>query len=278
MSALIRAEEIAREAHAGQTDKAGQPYIGHPLAVMANMPSDEEELRIIALLHDVLEEKPEAYSIERLKAEGFTERVLSALEAITKLKGENYWDYIRRVADNDLAVEVKLADLEHNQIRGRIPNPSLKDIARWEKYRRAAAYLDNVKRFKASNKDIALTEEPYKYILHRILYEQIRDDYVALCDTLTLALESISKPVCPSALIQGRAKKPDSFTEKCARKAEKYKKSHFKMMTDLCGTRVILQTTGQVADFCELLKQYFDIDWENSENAGARLGNDQFGY
>ncbi|MDR1705468.1 MAG: RelA/SpoT domain-containing protein, partial [Clostridiales bacterium] len=108
--------------------------------------------------------------------------------------------------------------------------------------------------------------------------ENIREDYVALCDTLTQALESVSKPVCPSVLIQGRAKKPDSFTEKCARKAEKYKKSHFKMMTDLCGTRVILQTTGQVADFCELLEQYFDIDWENSENAGSRLGNDQFGY
>jgi ppGpp synthetase/RelA/SpoT-type nucleotidyltranferase len=49
-------------------------------------------------------------------------------------------------------------------------------------------------------------------------------------------------------------------------------------MTDLCGMRVILLTTDQVADYCELIKKYFEVDWEHSEDAGARLGDAEFGY
>jgi ppGpp synthetase/RelA/SpoT-type nucleotidyltranferase len=213
-----------------------------------------------------------------LSEEGFSEQVIGALKAITRGEKENYWDYIRRVADNDLALEVKLADLAHNSIRSRIPNPTPKDIARWEKYRKATTYLTEVKSFMAENTSMDLSIEPFKYILHRKLYAVLRDDYVALCDTLKLVLESMSKSVCPTAIVQGRAKNLDSFTEKCARKAGKYGQSHFKMMTDLCGTRVILQTLGQVEDYCELLKKYFIVDKENSEDTGARLGNDQFGY
>ncbi len=276
MSTLLKAEEIARKAHEGREDKSGAPFINHPLAVMSKMPT--EELKIIAILHDVIEDAPEEYSFSLLKAEGFSGPVIAALEAITRGKGESYWDYLRRVADNDLAIEVKLADLAHNSERSRIPDPSPKDIARWEKYRKASAYLSDIKALKESNPNIDFSIEPFKYILHRKLYAVLREDYTALCDTLTLALGSISKSVCASAIIQGRAKNLDSFTEKCARKSKKYGNSHFAMMTDLCGMRVILQTTGQVAEYCELIKQYFEIDWENSEDTGSRLGNDQFGY
>jgi ppGpp synthetase/RelA/SpoT-type nucleotidyltranferase len=276
MSSLQRAEEIARQAHAGQTDKAGQPYINHPLTVASSV--ETEELKTIAMLHDVVEDCREEYSFDMLREEGFSAQVIGALEALTRGADENYWDYIRRVADNDLAMEVKLADLAHNSDRSRIPNPTPEDNARWEKYRKATTYLEDVKAFKAKNTSMNLSIEPFKYIFHRKLYAVLRDDYVALCDTLKLVLESMSKSVCPTAIVQGRAKNLDSFTEKCARKAGKYGHRHFEMMTDLCGTRVILQTLGQVGDYCELLKKCFVIDWANSENTGARLGNDQFGY
>ncbi len=276
MSTLRKAKGIARKAHDGRQDKGGVPYIEHPLAVASKMPTDE--LKIVAVLHDVVEDEPERFGFNQLKSYGFSEAVIAALESLTRGENENYWDYLRRVADNDLAIEVKLADLAHNSERSRIPAPKPEDIARWEKYRKAAEYLSDVKAFKAHNQNIDLSKEPFKYILHRKLYAALREDYSALCDALMLVLESISKSVCPSAIIQGRAKNLDSFTEKCARKAKKYGKSHFAMMTDLCGTRIILQTTGQVAEFCELLKRYFEIDEENSEDAGSRLGNDQFGY
>ncbi len=276
MSTLSKAQEIAREAHEGREDKGGAPFICHPLAVAYKMPT--EELKIIAMLHDVVEDEPDKCGFERLRSEGFSEPVIAALEAITKGEGENYWDYMRRVADNDLAIRVKMTDLAHNSMPGRIPMPTPKDIARRRKYRKARAYLREIKAFKESNPDIDLSAAPFKYILHRKLYAVLREDYAAMCAALKDALENISKSVCPSALIQGRAKNLDSFTEKCARKAKKYGKRHFAEMTDLCGTRVILQTTGQVDEFCELLKQYFEIDWAHSEDAGSRLGNDQFGY
>jgi ppGpp synthetase/RelA/SpoT-type nucleotidyltranferase len=276
MSSLQRAEEIARRAHEHDTDKADQPFIIHPQTVSAAM--ETEELKIIGMLHDVVEDHPDKYNFEMLREEEFSEQVIEALEAMTHFAGENYWDYIRRVADNDKALEVKLADLAHNSDRSRIPNPTPEDEARWKKYEKAAKYLLDVKAFKADNEGMDLNVEPFKYIFHRKLYAVLRDDYSELCKTVMLVLESISKSVCPTAIVQGRAKNLDSFTEKCARKAGKYGKSHFEMMTDLCGTRVILQTLGQVGDYCELLKEYFKVDWENSEDTGARLGNDQFGY
>ncbi|MDR0974591.1 MAG: hypothetical protein LBL80_02735 [Ruminococcus sp.] len=276
MSTLKRAEEIARKAHEHQTDKAGQPFFIHPQTVSAAMAT--EELKIIGMLHDVVEDHPKEYNFEMLRSEGFSEPVIEALTALTRVGDENYWDYIRRVADNDKALEVKLADLAHNCDRSRIPNPTPEDEARWKKYEKAASYLSDVKSFRTNNAGMDLNVEPYKYIFHRKLYAVLRDDYSELCKTVMLVLENMSKSVCPTAIVQGRAKNLDSFTEKCARKASKYGKSHFAMMTDLCGTRVILQTRGQVGNYCELVNEYFEIDWDNSENTGARLGNDQFGY
>ena len=229
MSTLQRAIEIAQDAHKGATDKQGKPYIDHPLAVAALVPT--EELKIIAMLHDVMEEDPCNYNKEKFRIENFSEAIINALICLTRVNGVNYWDYIRRVADDDLAIEVKLADLTHNSDRSRIPNPTKEDEARWEKYRKATKYLTDVKSFKAGNPNTDLTKEPFKYILHRMLYAVLRFEYVLLCETIMHVLESMSKSVCPTAIIQGRAKNLDSFTEKCIRKAQKYKQSHFKMMT-----------------------------------------------
>jgi len=142
MSLLQKAEEIARDAHAGQLDKAGQPYINHPIAVSEAMPT--VKLKIIALLHDVVEDNSE-YTFKRLRSEGFGDEIITPLKYLTRGKNEDYEDYIHRVGENESAVTVKLADLKHNSDRTRIPNPSVDDLMRYAKYERAIEYLETMK-------------------------------------------------------------------------------------------------------------------------------------
>jgi len=137
MSTLERAIEIAAEAHAGQTDKAGVPYILHPLRVMLAVEAYDE--RIAAVLHDVLEDCPE-WTLDRLAVEGFSVPVLNAIAALTRHKGETYDAFIDRVCDSRIALNVKMADLKDNLEPLRLgliaPNPE-----RVAKYRRALAKL-----------------------------------------------------------------------------------------------------------------------------------------
>lgn len=113
MSDLSRAIEIAAKAHRGQVDKAGEPYIRHVINVIVACNTDEEE--IVAALHDVVEDT--AVTLEDLQAEGFSNSVLEAVEAITRQPGERYFDYIRRLKQNPLAREVKFHDLLDNLSR-----------------------------------------------------------------------------------------------------------------------------------------------------------------
>ena len=137
MATLERAIEIAAKAHAGQVDKAGAPYVLHPLRMMLAVSSPEA--RIAAVLHDVVEDT--SVTLEDLRAEGFPASVLEAVEALTKREGEDYEAFIRRVAPNPIAREVKLADLRDNSDLSRIAEPTERDRARIEKYRRAIEYL-----------------------------------------------------------------------------------------------------------------------------------------
>jgi (p)ppGpp synthase/HD superfamily hydrolase len=86
---------ITAEGHSGQTDKAGAPYVLHPLRVMLSVTTNEE--RIVAVLHDLVEDCP-GWSFERLREEGFSERVLTALASVTKRDGEEDQDFVRRAA------------------------------------------------------------------------------------------------------------------------------------------------------------------------------------
>src|SRR5690606_22759929 len=123
MSTLERAIEIAVQAHAGATDKGGAPYILHPVRVMLRMRTDAE--RIAAVLHDVVEDTE--WTIERLRHEGFSEEVLRAVEALTKRKGEDYFDFCRRARCNEIARKVKLADLTDNMDLKRLTHPITDD-------------------------------------------------------------------------------------------------------------------------------------------------------
>jgi (p)ppGpp synthase/HD superfamily hydrolase len=140
MSTLETAIAIAAKAHEGQVDKAGAPYILHPLRVMLRLGTNEE--RIVAVLHDVVEDC-EGWSFERLAAEGFSAEVIVALKSLTKRsEGEPDYDaFVQRAAANPIAIRVKLADLEDNCDLSRIACPTKRDMQRIAKYRRAIEIL-----------------------------------------------------------------------------------------------------------------------------------------
>lgn len=135
---LERAIAIAEQQHAGQVDKAGRPYIEHPLRVMNTMSSDAE--RIVAVLHDVIEDTN--LTLNQLAAEGFPGYVLDALDSVTRRAAETYDAFVARAAKDPIGRVVKYADLQDNANLARIGAPTAADVARTEKYRRAMAQLD----------------------------------------------------------------------------------------------------------------------------------------
>lgn len=142
MSTLERAIEIAREAHRGQVDKAGEEYIGHPLRVMEAGRTLEE--KIVGVLHDVVEDSEE-WTFERLEQEGFAHEIIEALRCVTKLSAtEPYDKFIARVKENRLAVAVKLNDLSDNMDIRRLPYLSDKDVKRLKRYLKAYKQLMGV--------------------------------------------------------------------------------------------------------------------------------------
>lgn len=139
-SLVERAIALALEAHKGQVDKAGAPYILHPLRLLAQMESEEEQLA--ALLHDVVEDSD--LTFEALQEGGIPERVIEALKLLTHQDTDTYEEYVAQIAHNPIARKVKLADLRDNLRLERIPHPTEKDIARLEKYARAVRFLESV--------------------------------------------------------------------------------------------------------------------------------------
>lgn len=137
MSTLERAIEIAAKAHAGVTDKSGQPYILHPLRVMLAVRTTDE--RMAAVLHDVVEDT--GVTLEDLRSERFPASVIEAIDALTKREGESRMDAARRAADNDVACQVKLADVSDNLDLTRITDPQPHDIERLEEYRVVRGFL-----------------------------------------------------------------------------------------------------------------------------------------
>lgn len=137
MPTLERAIQIAALAHAGQVDKAGQPYILHPLRVMLRV--QEENERMAAVLHDVVEDT--SVSLNQLASEGFAPQVIEAVEALTKRPGETRLEAAARAARHSVARVVKLADNAENMDLSRIASPTAKDFARIEEYKAVRAFL-----------------------------------------------------------------------------------------------------------------------------------------
>lgn len=134
---LERAIEIAATAHRGQTDKAGQPYILHPLSVM--LACEGQAAQIVAVLHAVIEDTE--WTPEALRAEGASDVILAALDTVTRRDDETYSEFIERAARNEIGRAVKIADLHDNLGLSRIAQPTHADFARMDRYRAALRHL-----------------------------------------------------------------------------------------------------------------------------------------
>ena len=136
---LELALKIATKAHEGQVDKAGQPYINHPMHVASLVTKTNE--KIVALLHDVVEDTN--ITFKYLEAQGFSDEIIEALKLLTHDESVTYFDYVELIKCNKLARAVKVADLTHNSDISRIINPQEKDRKRIEKYKQALLILKN---------------------------------------------------------------------------------------------------------------------------------------
>lgn len=113
---IKKAAEIAAAAHLGQFSKTGTPFLDHVRRVAESVTGDEEVL--VAWLHDVVEKGP-GWTFQRLRDEGFSERVIEAVDAMSKREGEDYFEFVRRSIANPLARPVKRADLADNLLQMR---------------------------------------------------------------------------------------------------------------------------------------------------------------
>jgi (p)ppGpp synthase/HD superfamily hydrolase len=141
---LNLADRYAAERHAGQTDKTGEPYIGHPRRVAGRLATPTQ--KAVALLHDVLEDT--GTTREDLRDVGFPDIVIEAVDRLTRRTDESFDDYLHRVAGSELASAVKRADIADNadpERLARIPDPETR-ARLTEKYRRALAVLDEFTR------------------------------------------------------------------------------------------------------------------------------------
>lgn len=132
-----KALHIAQKAHNGQTDKAGKPYILHPIRVAQRCNTDTE--RIVALLHDVIEDTE--ITPNNLYSAGFSKTIVDAVLSVTRREYESYFKFIERCCLNPIGRIVKIHDLEDNMDITRLDSLTERDVKRLNKYLKAYKYL-----------------------------------------------------------------------------------------------------------------------------------------
>ena len=131
--------KICYDAHAGQLDKSGLPYVFHPFHLAEQMETEHEVCA--ALLHDVMEDT-DATGAD-LVAAGIPEEYVATCLKLTHEPGVPYMEYVAALKDDPVARRVKMADLEHNSDLSRLDGePSEKDLQRLEKYQAALRLLE----------------------------------------------------------------------------------------------------------------------------------------
>jgi (p)ppGpp synthase/HD superfamily hydrolase len=140
---LVKAHQLASQAHHGQMDQGGNPYLLH-LEAVANLVNTTEE-KVVSLLHDIVEDTP--VTLDDL-SKLFPEVIVTAVDAMTKReKTEKFIDYLKRAKANPIAKNVKIADMIHNSDLSRLPFPPREqDIQREEKYQVAIAWMQGLSR------------------------------------------------------------------------------------------------------------------------------------
>ena len=139
---LAKAKKIAYERHANQLDKGGNPYIEHPKYVAAHVNTVLD--KTVAWLHDTIEDT--GYTASMMRADGFDDNVINAVQLLTHKKGEPYLDYIKSLTSNETAKNVKIADLHNNMDLTRLPvnERDTDDVKRrMNKYTKALSILTN---------------------------------------------------------------------------------------------------------------------------------------
>jgi (p)ppGpp synthase/HD superfamily hydrolase len=137
MSTLTKAIVLAAKNHEGQKDKAGNPYIFHPIRLMLKGITEDEQ--IVAVLHDTIEDTE--LTLDDLRNEGFSSEIVEAVDSLSRRKNETYEEFIYRIKKNPLARRVKVYDLQDNMNLSRIKKPTVKDRDRLKKYSKALDVL-----------------------------------------------------------------------------------------------------------------------------------------
>ncbi|MBZ0306293.1 MAG: HD domain-containing protein [Anaerolineae bacterium] len=133
MPTLEDAIALAVETHRGQVDKAGKPYILHPLRVMFSVEGDLAQTA--AVLHDVVEDSDT--TLNDLREMGYAEEVVHIVDCLTRRDDETYMELIARAKSHPVARQVKLADLRDNMDLRRFNELTAKDLERFQRYRNA---------------------------------------------------------------------------------------------------------------------------------------------
>ena len=135
----IKAVKIAYDAHLGQLDYNGVPYIFHPYHLAEQM--DDEISCTVALLHDVVEDT--SITLDDLE-QMFPKQVVEIIMLLTHDEKVDYFEYIRKIKTNAIATKVKLADIKHNSNEARSLGSNLtkEQLLYWkEKYAKAKEIL-----------------------------------------------------------------------------------------------------------------------------------------
>lgn len=135
---LEKAIRLASNAHFGQTDKAGKPYIFHPFRVMEKCTFIDD--KIVAILHDTIEDTD--ITPDRLVSDGFPSYIVETVRCLSRTKSETYEEFIQRVSLNPLAIRVKIADLQDNLDLSRLNQIKDSDFNRIDKYIKSLDYLN----------------------------------------------------------------------------------------------------------------------------------------
>jgi (p)ppGpp synthase/HD superfamily hydrolase len=139
---IEKAIKIAIDAHGNQTDRNGMPYLIHVFNVMSKGKTIDE--KICGILHDVVEKSK--WTFDDLLKEGFSEEIVEAVRCLSKKDSDEPYDsYIERVTTNQLAISVKLNDLEDNMDIRRMVEITEKELPRLNKFIRAYNKLSKLK-------------------------------------------------------------------------------------------------------------------------------------
>lgn len=189
---LKEAFTLAKLSHNFQKDKSGEDYIFHP--IMVALQCDSTKAKVVALLHDVVEDTDT--TIEEIY-DKFGQEIGDAVKLLTHPKGMDYLEYVEEVKKNDLAREVKIADLTHNSDLSRLREIGEKDRRRAEKYQKVLEILnsanqENKKRYFSDishsqvyrcNEDWSQPEKFNPYTKQWVDgYRRIMQMYVGMCD------------------------------------------------------------------------------------------------